>query len=234
MDVVALSEMALVLGAFLGALAVSLVGLRIQVKRDTETWARSYWEAGTRQLVEIEAKAATQTLSLDDDPPPSSEDGAPVSEGDPNEDPAERRRRERQERAARIRERIAQKRIAEKVMEESPDDVPANYVGPPAFGGEGATGEVEAAARRAPPRRGYGYGGGAPAPTPVAPTMDDEQALFGDVGLGETPTSRPATAAPPTVAPPTAAEPAMPRAPRPAPRPPERPAPPASNPPIPN
>jgi hypothetical protein len=149
MDVVALSEMALLLGAFLGALAVSLVGLRIQVKRDTEAWARSYWEAGTRQLVEIEAKAASQTLSLDDEPPPVADDGGPVSEGDPDEDPAERRRRERQERAARIRERIAQKRIAEKVMEESPDDVPANYVGPPAFGGEGATGEVEAVARRA-------------------------------------------------------------------------------------
>ena len=127
MDVVALSEMALLLGAFLGALAVSLVGLRIQVKRDTEAWARSYWEAGTRQLVEIEAKAASQTLSLDDEPPPVADDGAPVSEGDPDEDPADRRRRERQERAARIRERIAQKRIAEKVMEESPDDVPANF-----------------------------------------------------------------------------------------------------------
>lgn len=221
MDVQALSEIALVLGAFLGSLAVGLAGLRIQVKRDTEAWARSYWEAGTRTLVEIEAKVASAALSLDDDPAPLIEEpGAP---DDPNEDPAAKRQRERKERAARIRERIAQKRIAERVMDEAPEDVSANYVGPNAFGGDAAAG-VEASARRpAPSRRGYGgY-----AAAPVVPADEDEDSLFGDIGL-ESAELDPPTAGPPTAGPPTAApapEPAMPRMARPAP-PPPRPAPP--------
>ena len=133
------------MSALLGALVVVLVALRVVVRRATEAWARDHWEQHTRDILEVEqvaaevvaedeAKAAADERDKEEGKSLSPKEqllAEPVSPGPPDEDPVERRKRERRERAARIRERIRKRRIGEQLMDGGPVEVPATYAGRP-------------------------------------------------------------------------------------------------------
>ncbi len=232
-----LGDTVILLSAGLAVLTLILVVLRFLVRAATEAWAQGYWADNTRALVEAESKvieAAEEARERDEVAELESEDDPDA--GGSDEDSEERRRRERKERAARIRERIRKRRVAEKVMarydSEEPvvPSLPADLPSMPRPSGGGAFGGLAGAVRApAPPvpggggitRGGYGSRGGyggAPAPAPAAAAP----APAPPASTPPAPTPAPPAPAPPAPAPAPAApapvSPAPEAAPAPTPR----------------
>lgn len=219
-----LSTLIAVMSALLGALVVLLVGLRVVVKRATEQWARDHWEEHTREILEVEhvaqevaredsIRAAAEgsddtgdTVERAAADAPTAEDSAKKAPPPPDEDPATRRRRERRERAQRIRERIRQRRIAERVMGDGPAEKAATYGGRPASIDPGAGQGPPPGIRPRRASRAAAAWGAAPQPAPSAPAPAAATVSKG-VGIAGTGPVPPAAAAMADAGPPAGPQP---------------------------